>query len=298
MKKLIVFILLFPAFFLPVNAQDIQDSVLEAEREYYWSRYTSIRDTLTINTWNNLKRMKDNLEQVVDRDALIIESLKQRHETDSSLVVNQADMNARYNELAAAHDVVQSRVKNDMQMMLYLKAAVGVLLLIVVILIFTLTGWVSSLKKARSRADHYESLAEQRNQMNELQESELRRLKEREIEFREELEKGIQAHQERLISIQQRNNELEHEIEELKNAAVFVSQDDDPVQVEGGEVPNDNEELRQWGNSLLDERNSLLKLAEQLKHKVAEEKARRERLLEKIRNLAGSLSGLDEDISE
>jgi hypothetical protein len=242
--------------------------------------------------------MKDNLEQVVDRDALIIESLKQRHETDSSLVVNQADMNARYNELAAAHDVVQSRVKNDMQMMLYLKAAVGVLLLIVVILIFTLTGWVSSLKKARSRADHYESLAEQRNQMNELQESELRRLKEREIEFREELEKGIQAHQERLISIQQRNNELEHEIEELKNAAVFVSQDDDPVQVEGGEVPNDNEELRQWGNSLLDERNSLLKLAEQLKHKVAEEKARRERLLEKIRNLAGSLSGLDEDISE
>ncbi|MDD2527672.1 MAG: hypothetical protein RBS33_08425 [Lentimicrobium sp.] len=298
MKKLIVFILLFPAFFLPVNAQDIQDSVLEAEREYYWNRYTSIRDTLTINTWNNLKRMKDNLEQVVDRDALIIESLKQRHETDSSLVVNQADMNARYNELAAAHDVVQSRVKNDMQMMLYLKAAVGVLLLIVVILIFTLTGWVSSLKKARSRADHYESLAEQRNQMNELQESELRRLKEREIEFREELEKGIQAHQERLISIQQRNNELEHEIEELKNAAVFVSQDDDPVQVEGGEVPNDNEELRQWGNSLLDERNSLLKLAEQLKHKVAEEKARRERLLEKIRNLAGSLSGLDEDISE
>lgn len=298
MKKLIVFILLFPAFFLPVNAQDIQDSVLEAEREYYWNRYTSIRDTLTINTWNNLKRMKDNLEQVVDRDALIIESLKQRHETDSSLVVNQADMNARYNELAAAHDVVQSRVKNDMQMMLYLKAAVGVLLLIVVILIFTLTGWVSSLRKARSRADHYESLAEQRNQMNELQESELRRLKEREIEFREELEKGIQAHQERLISIQQRNNELEHEIEELKNAAVFVSQDDDPVQVEGGEVPNDNEELRQWGNSLLDERNSLLKLAEQLKHKVAEEKARRERLLEKIRNLAGSLSGLDEDISE
>ncbi len=298
MKKLIVFILLFPAFFLPVNAQDIQDSVLEAEREYYWNRYTSIRDTLTINTWNNLKRMKDNLEQVVDRDALIIESLKQRHETDSSLVVNQADMNARYNELAAAHDVVQSRVKNDMQMMLYLKAAVGVLLLIVVILIFTLTGRVSSLKKARSRADHYESLAEQRNQMNELQESELRRLKEREIEFREELEKGIQAHQERLISIQQRNNELEHEIEELKNAAVFVSQDDDPVQVEGGEVPNDNEELRQWGNSLLDERNSLLKLAEQLKHKVAEEKARRERLLEKIRNLAGSLSGLDEDISE
>ena len=297
MKKLIVFILIFLAFAMSGSTQNIQDSVLEAEREYYWNRYASIRDTLTINTWNNLKRMKDNLEQVVERDGLIVASLKQRLEVDSSLVVNQADMNARYNELAMEHDMVQSRVKNDMQMMLYLKVAVGVLLLITVILIFTLIGRVSSLKKAKSRADHYESLAEQRNQMNELHESELRRLKEREIEFREELEKGIQAHQERLISIQQRNNELEREIEQLKNESTPVLQGvHTPVQ--GDEIPTDDQELRQWSRNLLDERKSLLKLAEQLKNKAEEEQARRERLLEKIRNLAGSLSGLDDGVSE
>lgn len=298
MKKLMVFIWILLAFVLVANAQDTTfDAVLEAERDFYWNRYTTIRDTLTINTWNNLKRMKDNLEQVVERDGLIVKSLKQQLEVDSSLVVNQADMNARYNELAIEHDRVQSRVKNDMQMMLYLKAAVGVLLLILVILIFTLIGRSSALRKARSQADHYESLAEQRNQMNELQESELRRLKEREIEFREELEKGIQAHQERLISIQQRNNELEHEVEQLKSTPAAMSQN---VQASstGDEIPVDEQELRQWGKNLLDERNSLIKLAEQLRVKAGEEQARRERLLEKIRNLAGSLSGLEDNSLE
>ena len=297
MKKLIVFIL---AVFAVINvgiAQNEQDSVLEAERDFYWNRYTVIRDTLTINTWNNLKRMKDNLEEVVVRDQLIINSLKGQLEVDSSLVVNQTDMNSRYNELVAEYDVLSSRTKNDMQMMLYLKGAVGVLLLILVIIVFTLIGRASSLKKARTKADHYEALAEQRNQTNELQESELKRLKDREMEFREELEKGMQAHQERIVSIQQRNNELEHEIESLKArplGSVYTAS----VGLSDPEIPSDEHELRQWSRNLLDERNNLLKLAEQYRQKADDERARREKLLERIKNLAGSLSGLNDNLSE
>lgn len=297
MKKLIVFML---ALFALINlgiAQEEQDSVLEAERDFYWNRYAGIRDTLTINTWNNLKRMKDNLEEVTVRDQLIINSLKDRLEVDSSLVVNQTDMNSRYNELAGEYDVLSSRTKNDMQMMLYLKGAVGVLLLILVIIVFTLIGRASSLKKARKRADHYEALAEQRNQTNELQESELKRLKDREMEFREELEKGMQAHQERIISIQQRNNELEHEIESLKaRPAGFV--DSASAGFFDPEIPSDEQELRQWSRNLLDERNNLLKLAEQYRQKADDERIRREKLLDKIKNLAGSLSGLNDNLSE
>lgn len=287
MKKLIAFTLVFTCFTLSGYTRYIQDSILQAERDYYWNRYTGLRDTLTINTWNNLKRMKDNLEEVVKRDAIIIETLRQGVQMDSALVENQADMNARYNELAASYDDLQSRIQNDAQMMLYLKAAVGVLLLIAVILIFTLIGRSAALKKARTRANHFESVADQRNQMVDLQESELRRLKDREIEFREELEKGITSHQERLISIQQRNNDLEHEIEQLKNEyaeAVKHTQAEASVNEDTANASQEHE--------------SLFKLVEHLNKKLEEEKKRRERLVEKVRNLAEALAGLNEGISE
>lgn len=270
------------------------DSLLLAERDYYYMRYRSVRDTMKINTWLNLKRVSDNLEQVVKRDRQIIEALQHRIADDSAIIASNRDVAKQYEELMANFNVVNERSKNDATMLLYLKTAAGVLIFLSLILVYSIFSISGRLRKYRHERDHYEALLEERQKQLDIMDTELRKMKQREMEFRDELEKGMQVHQERLNALQNKCSFLEKENEQLQSSIAdrnlsFVPVSTETHQIQ--ELPEDIDKLKQLVKSLYDERNSLMNLAGNLRTQVEEENRKNQDIVEKINLLAKDLTG-------
>ncbi|MHC1774401.1 MAG: hypothetical protein AB9834_03210 [Lentimicrobium sp.] len=298
MLKLKIFF--FPAFFLLIASFSIvkgqqgnPDSLLIEERAYYYNKYRSVRDTMTVNTWLNLKRVSDNLEQVVKRDQLVIDGLKQKILSDSVMIVDLKKLPEPGESLSAQNANSAARNKSDVVAIIYLKATVAVLLFVCLILVYFLISRVGIFKKLRSSIDQYANKAEEIIQQLELAEAELRRVKQRELDFREELERGMQLNQERLLSLQEKCGQLEFENQQLRSKrknSSEISPDSHPDISVISELPDNIEELKQMTKSLLDERNSLMNLAGALRSKYEEETRKHHGIIEKISFLLNDLS--------
>ena len=74
MRFLVILIFLVSGISVGLFASE-PDSAIFAEREFYLKKYSSVKDTMTVNTWLNLKRLSDNLQEIVLRDQIIIDQL-------------------------------------------------------------------------------------------------------------------------------------------------------------------------------------------------------------------------------
>lgn len=281
---------------LPLTMQNAgavnADSLLEAERFHYYTKYRSLKDTITVNTWVNMKRMNDHLEKIVEIDNTLFDSIRSAHQRDSLVLDTQQQLNQRYNDLIMEYDKLKARTDNDLNMMLYLKMAVGFLAAFIVLLIFMLIGRNAVNKRNKEKAEHYEAIFEEKRLEAETLQVELDRMKRREKEFRDELEKGMQLNMERLQGLQEKCNQLEEDKRRLEQSVQYL-----PESMPGrhkeeiiASIPEDAGEMTELIRTLSEERDSLINLASQLQKKLEHEMARRESLLAKIDALVQNLS--------
>jgi len=294
MKLKLVLTMLLIAGSIGTRAQyPVADSMLWAERDYFYKKYRSVRDTMTINTWLNLKRVSDNLEQVVKRDQQVIVALQQRVAQDSAIIASNHDVEKQYQALSADYNRLIEKSRKDAAMLVYLKIAAGVLILIFLILIYYIVGMFKKNKKSKDERDHYEALVQERQKQIDVMDIELRKMKHREMEFRDELERGMQLHQERLNALQSKCLQLEKENKELQSSMpdgflpAFSNSTDSHIMQE---LPEDPESLKQLAKSLYDERSSLINLAGKLRIQVEEQNRRNQDIIEKISLLARDLA--------
>lgn len=276
-----------------ICGQDLlSDSLLNQERDYFYRKYRSVRDTMTMNTWLNLKRVTDNLEQVVKRDQQVIDARNARISADSSTIANLNDIARQFSHLNIRHNELKAKVKEDSAIMLYLKVAAGSLLFLLLIFLFLLFSIYRSSRKYSSQNDEYEAMLEEKQHLLDALDVELRKLKTREMEFRDELEQGMQANQDRLLAIQQKCSDLEKQNNQLREAASSEGRIYVPVSGDGiskPDIPDDVEELKQLVRSLIDERNSLMNLAGKLRTQSDAENKKSQAIIEKINLLAREL---------
>jgi len=285
-KRLILIV--FVMVVLPLSGM-VYGNELFQQRSVYTEKYRSLKDTMTIRTWKNMKEMTDNLEALVLLDERIIDSLRRKSVQDSALISEHEFLTKRYQSVEAERDILKSRTQNDMQMMLYLKAAVGLLLCALVVLIYILISRANPGLKARKEAGHYAALFESKRQETELLIEELQSIRQREIGLREELENGMQVYQDKMQIlmekcrvIEEENNRLEQELtgDRIDGTISWASNDESAVAESA---------LNRKIESLAGERDKLLKLNEELSRDLEEEKEKRAQLIERIKAAAGNL---------
>jgi len=295
MKVILLTIILFCILpFTFVKGQNKNsDSLLLQERAYYYRKYRSVRDTMTINTWLNLKRVSDNLEQVVNRDQQVIEVLQNRIYSDSAFIDSLREAALLNSQLLSRYERVAQSEQSDGFPVIYLKAAVGISILIILMLIYFLISRFNKFKLYKNSSEHYEGIAEQRLHQVEQADMELRKMKQRELDFREELERGMQSNQERLLLLQEKCGLLEKENQQLRESseAVSVAHLKNPMDTSYYPDLSDNtEELKLMIKSLYDERSSLMNLAGKLRTQNEEETRKNYEIIEKISFLLHDLS--------
>jgi predicted nucleic acid-binding Zn-ribbon protein len=127
---------------------------------------------------------------------------------------------------------------------------------------------------------------------------ELRKLKQRELDFREELERGMQSNQERLLSLQEKCGQLEKENQQLRESgeAVSATHLKNPKDISYiSDLPENVEELKSIIASLIDERSSLMNLAGKLKSQFDDESRKNRDTIDRINNLLIDLSGKSQE---
>lgn len=285
-KRLIL--LVFIMVLLPLRGMVYGNELLQ-QRSAHFEKYWSLKDTMTIRTWKNMKEMTDNLEAIVLLDERIIDSLRRKSVQDSALISEHEFLTKRYQTVEAERDILKSRTQNDMQMMLYLKAAVGLLLCALVVLIYILISRYNPGLKARKEAGHYAALFESKRQETELLIEELQSIRQREIGLREELENGMQLYQDKMQILMEKCRVIEEENSRLEQELTG----DRIVGTTSLETINEGavaeSALKQKIESLAGERDTLLKLNEELSRNLEEEKEKRTQLIERIKAAAGNV---------
>jgi len=268
------------------------DSILFAERNYYYQKYRSVRDTMRINTWLNLKRVSDNLEQVVIRDQKVIDELRNMLVADSIIISNLRDVSSQFEVIKLQNETLQAQVEAQNRDLLYYKMILGGLSAICLLLVLGLIGKHRNYKNYRGSSDHYEALVEKKQHQLDILDTELRKQKQRETDFRDELEKGIQTYQVRLLTLKEKCEQLENENLQLRKLSVGPYELLSSASAEGvpaSELPDNADDLKQLIRSLYDERNSLMNLAGKLQGKVESEGKKYHDLIEKINRLTKDL---------
>ncbi|HOI86372.1 MAG TPA: hypothetical protein PLV51_00775 [Lentimicrobium sp.] len=285
-KRLIL--LVFIMVLLPLRGMVYGNELLQ-QRSAHFEKYWSLKDTMTIRTWKNMKEMTDNLEAIVLLDERIIDSLRRKSVQDSALISEHEFLTKRYQTVETERDILKSRTQNDMQMMLYLKAAVGLLLCALVVLIYILISRYNPGLKARKEAGHYAALFESKRQETELLIEELQSIRQREIGLREELENGMQLYQDKMQILMEKCRVIEEENSRLEQELTG----DRIVGTTSLETINEGavaeSALKQKIESLAGERDTLLKLNEELSRNLEEEKEKRTQLIERIKAAAGNV---------
>ncbi|HPG33042.1 MAG: hypothetical protein H6541_12945 [Lentimicrobiaceae bacterium] len=269
-----------------------QTSGAKADRAFYYNKYRSVRDTMTVNSWINLKRLSDNLEQVVKIDQQFIDSLRYQQKSDSAALAHVTQLTQKYDELNANFKIINERSKRDFRIIFYLKIAAGILAFIILLAIMVIYNKKVVARRYKDEGEHYEALAEERQQQLDLLDAELKKLKIREIGFREELEKGMQNHQERLLFLQNKCSTLEAENQKLKAACESMNINYQSVLDESLsviDIPDDMEELKKLAKSLIDERKSLINLAGKLREQVETANSKYQSIILRFKRLSNEL---------
>jgi chromosome segregation ATPase len=276
---------------------NIPDSSVMAERDYYFKKYRSVRDTMTMNTWLNLKRLSDNLEQVVQRDQELLEHYSMIDSSANAVSINDQELKEEMSDLQIKMEQLEARAQNDMQMIWLLKTAAGLMIVFILILIYSLFSGRSKLNRLKELYHYSEKTATDKRNENILLENELDKLRQREQEFRAELEKGLISHQEKLMMLQKKNDQLELA---LKSSQDQVNPEEVPMakisrkKREVPELPTNESDVKALLLSLSEERNSLMNLAGKLQKQLQTEKTKFQKLMQKLKSITGS--ALDENV--
>ncbi|PKP46459.1 MAG: hypothetical protein CVT94_14600 [Bacteroidetes bacterium HGW-Bacteroidetes-11] len=264
------------------------DSTILAERDFYLKKYNSVKDTMTINTWLNLKRLSDNLQEVVLRDQIIIDQLLRQNHLDSSHWDSINSMDSELKQLRFANSQIASRSKNDLHMMWVLKTSASVLTILVLVMIYLLITSKNKISRYKKRQNELESHKIGIQNQLLLQELEVSKLKQREKDFRSELEKGLITYQEKLNLLQKRNSLLEEELSKIKNSGnnqeignFYLPH----TSIDISEIPQDSEGVAAVLKAITDERDSLMNLAGKLQKQIHEEKEKYNKLVLMIKAL-------------
>ncbi|MBL7906558.1 MAG: hypothetical protein JNL22_16160 [Bacteroidales bacterium] len=259
------------------------DSALINEREFYLGKVHSIRDTMTVNSWINLKRLSDNLEKLAFTDAQILDSLYSRIKADSATI---AALSAEQTATVADQSLQVSdsgETGNNRLMPVIMKAFIAFLLFLLLILVYLLIRKSNSLKASEAVISRFEATAAEKQSQVAMAELELTKLKQREFEFREELERGIQLNQERMQSMLQKCELLEEENRILANRLKAQASQLQAGVPEDAVNEGDDDDRRLMIRSLMEERSSLMNLAATLRAQLADETRKRQTMLEKFR---------------
>ncbi len=267
------------------------DSMLMAERDYYFKEYKSLRDTMTINTWLNLKRLSDNLEHVVQRDQIILDQYLNKASTDMLIPKKDSGSLQAMANLEMKMEQLEARANNDMRMLWILKTAAGLMILLILLLLYGLINERTRLNRLKGLYTIADKLSVEKRKENIVLEDELEKLRKREQDFRTELEKGLITHQEKLMMLQKKNLQLETELKKIKEQ--LPGKDDINLHLSGAKaeisnLPNGEREIKELIRSLSDERNSLMNLAGRLQKQLETEKSRYQELMKKIKSITGN----------
>ena len=266
-----------------VGASYQVDSALINEREFYLGKVHSIRDTMTVNSWINLKRLSDNLEKLAFTDAQILDSLYSRIKADSATI---AALSVEQTATVADPSLQVSdsgETGNNRLMPVIMKAFIAFLLFLLLILVYLLIRKSNSLKASEAVISRFEATAAEKQSQVAMAELELTKLKQREFEFREELERGIQLNQERMQSMLQKCELLEEENRILTNRLKAQASQLQAGVPEDAVNEGDDDDRRLMIRSLMEERSSLMNLAATLRAQLADETRKRQTMLEKYR---------------
>lgn len=290
MLPLFIFFLIL--FYTDVMGSSAQvDSVLFQEREYYMRQYHSVRDTMTVNSWINLKRLSDNLEKLTATDAQIIDSLVSRIQADSVAIAELTSVNDHTGMEEPMQSIASPDTGNNRMMLLLLKAFVAFLLLVLLFLVYFLIRRSNRINTLQEEVMRIEALASEKQSQAALAELEMNKLKQRELGFREELERGIHLNQERMQSMQQKCELLEEENRMLSSR---LKSQTVPLQVVAADdilSAEDEEGKNLIIKSLVEERSSLMNLAATLRAQLADETRKRQSVIEKFRSLYNDMEG-------
>lgn len=278
---------------------NIPDSAVMAERDYYYKKFRSVRDTMTLNTWLNLKRLSDNLEQVVLRDQVLLEQYY-RNDTAAKLVsIKDQALLKEKDSLQIKMEQLEARAHNDMRMIWLLKTAAGLMIVFLLILLYLLYSGKIRLERLKELYHFSEKTATDKRNENIQLENELDKLRQREQEFRAELEKGLISNQEKLMMLQKKNDQLEIKLKSFQdqaNPAEVSMARMSRKKLEIPDLPSDENDVKALLQSLSDERNSLMNLAGKLQKQLQAEKTKYQKLMQKLKIITGS--GLDENIPD
>lgn len=290
MLRILTGLLFFLTAIVPAYTQSA-DSVLLFERQYYYQKYLSINDTITINTWKNLKHLKDNLEEIVKIDNELIQYYQVFGNKETSIESDTINkLNSKLSEVSNQLELKTARADNDLYMIWILKTTVIVMIFIVLILIYLSINYSNKFKNARIMLKETEAESNSIKSEYLLVAEECKRLKSREDDFREELQKGLISNQEKLNLLQERIKSLESENEKLRSTPDFTDSDFNAYLNEGETALNGSsnpelnyEEIR----NLISERDSLIRLAGKLQEQFLLEKEAHEVLKRKLSELLG-----------
>lgn len=294
--RIFTFLLILLFAFPTILIGNAPDSALMAERDYYFKKYHAVRDTMTVNTWLNLKRLSDNLEQIMQVDQEIINQYKSNSGMDTLIPAKNTEQANELANLELVMERLEARTNNDMRMLWILKTAAGLMVLFILVLLYLFINEKSKLSRLRRVYAFADNLAVEKRKENIMLEAEVEKLKQREKDFRGELEKGLIANQEKLMLLQKKNLQLERELKKLKEQSFSEPSQNKSLHVKREETPNlpdDENEIKVLVQSLSDERNSLMNLASRLQKQLEAEKEKYHEIMQKIKSISGD--DLDEN---
>jgi cell division protein FtsB len=275
--KLVNLVILVLFSLVATSGNDELNRLIE-KRQQQEAKYKSISDSAIVNRWvkqsllfNQLQVIKALDDSIIDQSALLVTSGAAMHDSLEST-------NDKLLQVSLDAERATAKAVNDMKMLLILKIAVAVLLLIVLALVYVLY-------RQRPGNDKKIDMLEKKNKELEVEREHLKnevvRLKARENQVKEELERGIHQQKEKFDLLSSKNSQLEADIASLKKSM-------DQRETEYNVKVNDS--IKQ----LTDERDQLNAQVAALNNQLGDSKSKHEAMLRKINKLISDLSGVND----
>lgn len=246
------------------------------EREEQSVIYHSLIDSVIPGRLSKMYMLNNQLQNIVSKDDSIILHTYSLLDNEASAVDSINKVNQRLALLAFDNDRLQQRTTNDMKMLLILKLAVALLLVSFLILLYFAT---IKLNRKKSSTEVQFGLLSGLESENANLRTELERIKAREFNLKDELDRGIQLHQDKYALLTEKFNQLLAENQKLKQMPIQQS------------IPEDKE-----ASELIDllkiENNNLTIKLNGMQQQLDESHAKNQSILKKIEKLINDLSGV------
>lgn len=270
--------LLFLVLFSLVASANVDElNRLIEMRKQQEAIYQSLNDSAIANRWVKQTLVFNQLNLIKAIDDSIIDQASLLAKTNAALSDSVSSSKNKMLLLSTDVEKVKARAGNDMQMLLILKIAVAVLLLVVLALIYLLYRKPARDQKTDMLEKKVRELEVERVHIK----SEIHRLKTRENQVKDELERGVHLQQEKLDSLSTRNNQLENE-----NISLKTQLDQRNADFE--------EKINYSLKQLSVERDQLVNQVANLNNQLADAKTKHESMLRKINKLISDLSGVND----